>query len=129
MTPMVRIGSFSVPEPSTYEATTATIVDSARNAKGEVIGQVIKNNVAKIEMTWYFIRAEDWAELQAQFDSERGGSFYNYVTFFNPDYNEWETRLMYVSDRKAPVYLRRADGSVRGYQGASFSLIDTGRRV
>lgn len=124
MTPMVRIGSFSVPEPSTYEATTATIVDSARNVQGVVVGQVIRHNVAKVEMSWYFIKSEDWASLQAQFDPKRGGAFYNDVTFFNPDYNEWETRKMYVSDRKAPVFLRRDDDSIRGYQGASFSLVE-----
>lgn len=124
MRPLVRIGSFDVPEPSTYSSTTATVVDSARNAKGVQIGSVIRDGVAKIEMTWKFITAADWAALLAQFDMKQGGSFYNDVTFFNQDTNDWETRQMYVSDRTSSIFLRNAQGGIRGYVGARLALIE-----
>lgn len=124
MRPMVQIGSFVVPEPSTYSSTTATVVDSARNAQGVQIGAVIRDGVAKIEMTWKFISADDWASLLQQFDMKRGGSFYNQVTFFNQDTNDWETRTMYVSDRTAAVFLRNKQGGIRGYTGARIALIE-----
>lgn len=124
MRPMVSIGTFNVPEPSTYSSTTATVVDSSRNAKGVQIGAVIRDGVAKIDMGWKFISAEDWASLLKKFDMKHGGSFYNNVTFFNQDTNDWETREMYVSDRTASVFLRRPDGSIRGYTGARIALVE-----
>ena len=36
MAALVSIGGFDFPEPSTYNATTSTIVDSARNVQGRV---------------------------------------------------------------------------------------------
>lgn len=124
MTPLVTIGSYAVPAPSTYSATTATLVDSGRNVQGKVIGAVIRDDVAKIAMTWNFISAQDWADLLSQFSPARGGSFYNSVTFFCQDTNAWETRQMYVSDRTANVFLRDSAGNIRGYTGASLSLVE-----
>lgn len=124
MRPMVNVSGFDVPEPSSYIGTTATIVDSGRNANGVVIGAVIRENVASVEMAWNFISADDWAALLAKFDSTRGGAFYNDVTFFNQDTNTWETRKMYVSNRSAAVFVRNKDGTIKGYSGATFSLIE-----
>jgi len=113
-----------MPAPSTYQSTTATIVDSARNVEGYVVGAVIRENIAKAAMTWKFISAQDWADLLAQFDSTRGGNFYRNVTLFIQDTNSWETRTMYVSDRTASIFLRNQDGSIKGYVDASFSLVE-----
>ena len=38
MAALVTIGGFEFPEPSTYNATTSTIVDSARNIQGKAVG-------------------------------------------------------------------------------------------
>lgn len=124
MKPMVSIGNFAFPEPSTYSATTSTVVDSGRNVQGYVIGAVIRDDIAKVELGWSFISAADWASILAKFSPARGGSFYNNVTFYCQDTNAWETREMYVSDRNAQIFLRNKDGSIRGYQGATFSLIE-----
>lgn len=124
MTPMVSIGSFAFPEPSTYSATTSTVVDSGRNVEGYVIGAVIRDDIAKIECSWNYISAQDWANILAQFSPARGGSFYNDVTFFLQDTNSWVTREMYVSDRQAQVFLRDKAGNIRGYQGATLSLVE-----
>ena len=124
MTPMVSIGSFAFPEPSTYSATTSTVVDSGRNVKGYVIGAVIRDDIAKIECSWNYISAQDWANILAQFSPARGGSFYNDVTFYLQDTNSWVTREMYVSDRTAQIFIRNKDGSIKGYQSASLSLVE-----
>lgn len=124
MTPMVSIGSFAFPEPSTYSATTSTIVDSGRNVQGYVIGAVIRDDVARVDCTWNFITASDWADILAKFSPARGGSFYNNVTFYCQDTNSWVTREMYVGDRSAQIFLRNKDGSIKGYQGASLALIE-----
>lgn len=124
MTPLVSIGDFAFPEPSTYSATTSTVVDSGRNVQGYVIGAVIRDDIAKISLGWNFITASDWASILAQFSPARGGSFYNNVTFYLQDTNSWVTREMYVSDRQADIFIRNKDGSIKGYTNVSLSLVE-----
>lgn len=124
MRPLVTIGSYSMPDPSEYAATTSTVVDSARNVQGRMVGSVIRDSMAKIECTWKFISAEKWAQLLKQFNISLGGQFFNQVTFFNQDINGWETREMYVSDKTANLFLRRPDGTVKGYVDARIALIE-----
>lgn len=124
MRPMVTIAGKAIPDPSTYNGTTSTLVDSGRNAEGKFIGSVIRDDVGKVEMTWKYISAEDWADILRLFSRAKGGSFVNSVTFYCQDTNNWETRDLYVSDRTAGVFLRRDDGSIRGYTGARLALIE-----
>lgn len=126
MRALVTINGVDLPAPSTYSGTTATIVDSARNAKGVTVGAVIRNDVAKVEMTWKFIRPDDWAKMIRLFSPAYGGSFYNDVTFYSDIANDWETRRMYVSDRtNGGVFMRnQEDGSIKGYLGARLALIE-----
>ena len=121
MAALVSIGSFDFPEPSTYSATTSTIVDSARNVQGRVVGSVVRNDVAKIELTWKYLTAYQWAQILSLFTS----SFYNEVRFLNQATNTYTTRTMYVSDRNAAMWRRDPrTGAVMGYTGCSLSLIE-----
>lgn len=121
MDALVSIGGFAFPEPSTYNATTSTIVDSARNVSGYVIGSVIRPDVAKIELTWRYLTASQWATILSLFS----GSFYNDVRFLNQTTNKYETRTMYVSDRTAGMWRRDPqDGKVLGYTNCALSLVE-----
>ena len=121
MAALVSIGGFDFPEPSTYTATTSTIVDSARNVSGYVVGSVIRNDVAKIELTWRYLTAQQWANILSLFS----GSFYNDVRFLNQVTNQYTTRTMYVSDRNAGMWRRDPQsGSVMGYTNCSLSLVE-----
>ena len=121
MEALVSIGGYNLPEPSTYNAVTSTIVDSARNVAGYVVGSVIRNDVAKIELTWRYLTAEQWARVLSLFSS----SFYNDVRFFNQATNGYEIRTMYVSDRNASVWRRNPiTGAIMGYTGCSLSLVE-----
>lgn len=124
MRAMVTIAGHDIPDPSKYSGTTSTVVDSGRNTQAKWIGSVIRDDMGKVDMTWNYISAEDWADILRLFSIKQGGSFTNSVTFFCQDTNSWETRTMYVSDRTADVFLRRADGSIRGYTGARLALIE-----
>lgn len=115
---------YAVPTPSTYTGNTATIVDSARNVEGRMIGTVVRNDVAKITMTWNYLPSQAWAELLSQFSPAAGGSFTRRVTFFNQATNSLITRTMYVSDRNANSFLLGENGLPRGYQNCTFSLIE-----
>lgn len=121
MASLVSIGSFDFPEPSTYNATTSTIVDSARNVQGRVVGSVIRHDVAKIELTWRYLTAQQWATVLSLFTN----SFYNDVRFLNQVTNRYETRTMYVSDRTAGIFRRDPQsGEVVGYTSCSLSLVE-----
>lgn len=121
MAALVSIGGFEFPEPSTYSATTSTIVDSARNVSGVVVGAVVRSDVAKIEMTWRYLTAYQWATILSLFTD----SFYNEVRFLNQATNSYTTRTMYVSDRNAAMWRRDPNtGAVLGYTGCSLSLVE-----
>ena len=121
MDALVSIGGFDFPEPSTYNATTSTIVDSARNVQGRVVGAVVRHDVAKIELTWKYLTAYQWAQILSLFTN----SFYNEVRFLNQVTNEYTTRTMYVGDRNAGMWRRDPKtGAVMGYTGASLALIE-----
>ena len=122
---LVKIGEYELPEPSTYSGNTSTLVDSARNAMGVMIGSVIRDDVAKIELTWRFLTVEDWARIQKCFRKSAGGKFINRVTFFDQSLGDYVEREMYVSDRKAGMWRRDPKtGDVLGWTECSLNLIE-----
>lgn len=122
MAALVSIGSYDFPEPSTYVGTTATIVDSARNVNGRVVGSVVRSDVAKVELTWKYLTAKQWATILSLFSN----SFYNEVRFYNQTTASYTTRTMYVSDRTSAGMWRRdpATGEVLGWTNCSLSLVE-----
>ena len=122
---LVTVGEYDFPEPASYSGTTATLVDSARNAQGVTVGAVIRDDVGKVELTWRYLTVEQWADILKCFSIARGGKFYNDVTFFCQDIGDWTTRKMYVSDRKASMFRRDPKtGDVLGYTDCSLSLVE-----
>ena len=121
MSALVTIAGYELPEPSTYSANTATLVDSARNVQGYVIGSVIRNDVAKVELSWRYLTVEQWARILSLFNR----SFYNNVTFFNQTTGQYETRQMYVSDRTASMWRRHPETKeVMGWVDPKLSLVE-----
>ena len=125
MKALVSIGSYNFPEPSEYEANTSTIVNSGRNVQGVVVGTVIRDDVAKVTLSWKFLTVSDWAKINKCFAEKYGGKFYNNVTFFNQVTGKWETRKLYVSDRTASIFRRDPiSGDVVGYVNPKLSLVE-----
>lgn len=121
MSALVTIAGYELPEPSEYSASTSTLVDSARNVSGYVIGSVIRNDVAKVELKWRYLTSEQWARVLSLFTK----SFYNSVTFYNQATGAYTTREMYVGDRKAGMWRRHpVTGEVMGWTDCSLSLVE-----
>lgn len=121
MVALVTIAGYELPEPSTYSANTATLVDSARNVSGYVIGSVIRSDVAKVEISWRYLTVEQWADILSLFSR----SFYNDVTFFNQSSGGYETRRMYVGDRTAGMWRRHpVTGEIMGWTNPKLSLVE-----
>lgn len=121
MRALVMVGGYSFPEPSSYSAITSTIVDSARNVSGYVVGSVIRHDVAKIELSWKYLTVTQWAQILSLFTS----NFYNDVTFFNQATGAYTTRKMYVSDRNASAWRRDPNtGDMLGWVNPTLSLVE-----
>ena len=121
MKALVTVAGVALPEPSEYSANTSTLVDSARNVSGYVIGSVIRADVAKVELKWRYLTAQQWASVLSLFTN----SFYNSVTFFNQATADYTTRQMYVSDRQAGMWRRHPEtGEVMGFVDCSLSLVE-----
>lgn len=121
MEALVSIGGYSLPEPSSYSAVTSTIVDSARNVKGVVVGTVVRHDLAKVELSWKYLTVQQWANILSMFSS----NFYNEVRFFNQATGNYDVRTMYVSDRNAGMWRRNPHtGAVMGWTNCSLSLVE-----
>ena len=121
MEALVTIGGYDLPEPSSYNAVTSTIVDSGRNVEGKVVGSVVRHDVAKIELSWKYLTAQEWANILSLFTD----SFYNDVRFMNQVTNNYDVRTMYVSDRNAGMWRRHPEtGEIMGYTNCTLSLVE-----
>lgn len=121
MKALVSVAGVELPEPSFYSGNTSTIVDSARNVSGYVIGSVVRHDVAKVELKWRYLTAQQWANILSLFTY----NFYNTIEFFNQATASYETRQMYVGDRKSGMWRRHPDtGEVMGWTDCSLALVE-----
>ena len=67
MQALVSVNGVDLPEPSSYSATTSTIVDSGRNVQGKVVGSVVRHDVAKVALKWNYLTAKQWASVIGPF--------------------------------------------------------------
>lgn len=122
---LVSVDGYDFPEPSTYSGNTATLVDSGRNVEGRMIGSVIRDDVAKVELTWNYLTVEEWANINKKFKRSSGGKFINLVNFFDQSAGGWVTKEMYVSDRSAGMWRRDpSTGDILGWKDCKLSLIE-----
>ncbi len=122
---LVTVAGVALPEPSSYSGNTSTLVDSARNVEGYMIGSVIRDDVAKIEISWRYLTVQQWADVNRLFKRSAGGQFINSVTFFDQSAGTYITRQMYVNDRKAGMWRRHPEtGEVMGWVDCSLALIE-----
>ncbi len=125
MSALVTVAGVALPEPSTYSGLTATVVDSARNAEGRMVGAVIRDDVAKVELSWSYLTAAQWSSILKLFTTASGGRFANPVRFYNQTTANYAVREMYVSDRSAGMWRRNAStDEVAGFTNCSLSLIE-----
>lgn len=122
---LITVGGYEFPEPSAYSGNTATLIDSARNAEGKMVGSVIRDDVGKVEVSWRYLTVSQWARINRCFKRSAGGKFINSVTFFDQSAGDWVTKDMYVSDRTAGMWRRDPDnGDVLGWTDCSLSLVE-----
>lgn len=102
----------------------ATIVDSARNANGAVVGQKVGRDQQKInDLEWGYLDASTWQSILSVLDEK----FFVEVMYPDMVTGEWTTRTMYPGDREAtPLWLDESSGLPTGYINCKVNLIDAG---
>ena len=102
---------------------TATMVDSARNANGVMVGQKVGRDVAKLDnLVWPWLTAEQWSSILQEMDK-----FFVEVEYPDMVTNSWKTRKFYCGDRSAQVWkIDWSTGLPKEYINCKCNLIDTG---
>lgn len=92
----LRIDSIVIPPPSGYSYTEADLVEnSGRNAAGYAHWDVVRQNVASINLTWENLDGERLRQVIAVIRNKKQFQ----VTCFNPLTGQHETRTYYSGDR------------------------------
>jgi hypothetical protein len=123
MASMIYVNDVPIPYPARgLEIMVATLVDSARNANGTVVGQKIGRDQYKINaLTWPWLTAAQWSMILRLFSG-----FYATVRFPDPVSGGWKTLKMYPGDRAAEPYWVGGDGLPTHYTNCRVNIIDVG---
>ena len=120
---LVSVGGYDFPEPSAYSGNTSTLVDSARNVEGRMVGSAIRADISKVEISWKYLTVNQWASILSCFEGL--DKFVNSVTYFDQGKGTYVTKDMYVSDRSAGMWRRDpTTGDVMGWTNCALSLIE-----
>lgn len=125
MTGFITVNGMKFPYPDYNSGlqTTATLVNSGRNANGVMVGQQIGRTQSKVEMTWAVLDAATWASMLQIFRTH----FIVSVSYYDMEAGGIITRKMYVSDRTAqPLAVNPSTGAWITAQKCKLDLIDTG---
>lgn len=119
----LAINGQEIPYPKRgVKALVTTVVDSARNVNGVVVGQRIGRDQYKIDaLEWSYLTAAEWSRILQLMS----GFFFN-VTFYDPVTNGLKTLRMYCGDRSAEPYWVDENGKPTHYINCKANLIDTG---
>lgn len=117
-------GNVNIPYPSEgLELIVSTLVDSGRNARGEVVGQRVgRDNYKCNSLQWNWLDAKTWSMILKEFENF-------FVICRIPDMvnNDWIELKMYPGDRSAkPYWLDKKTGLPSHYQNCKVNIIDCG---
>jgi hypothetical protein len=112
---------YRLPEPTSYSATTSAMVDSGTSVSGQLLGSMVRSDVAKISISWNYIDAPTWSKINQLFKDD----YYKLVRFYDQTAGDWDQRKMSVSDRSAGMWRRNPDtGEVLGWTGCSLQFTE-----
>lgn len=119
---VIIINGLAVPAPDAgFEISESTYGDFGRNAKNQVIGQVIGRPLWKISnLQWSRLTPTQWSAIKEALEP-----FFVRVTFTN-DRNERVTTTMYPSDRSSKPMRVNASLNYEYFSTCKFNLIDAG---
>ena len=122
--PFIRINGKAFPMPGRHPTLmVATMVNSARNTEGTVVGQKIGRDKYKVDnLFWPHLTAEEWSGILKEFQD-----FYVIAQIPDMVNNDWIKLKMYPGDRTAqPWKVDEATGLPTEYINCKVNIIDVG---
>ena len=119
-----RINGEVVPYPAVgLKFSRQQLVDSQRNAKGEVVAQKVNRRMGKFEpLVWKHLTASEWRKIQKLVDS-----FIVMVEYWDNPSGSFKSRAFYFGDESAQILKIDVDtGEVLEYYDCTVNLIDCG---
>lgn len=110
-----------LPCPSVLDYEGQQLVNSARNANGEVVAQKINRRQVKLNLSWKTVTRDELSAILNCIEAFSGK-----VRYFDPKENQFITRSMYWGDYSVSTYWVDEDGIPKMLTGLSASLIDMG---
>jgi hypothetical protein len=96
-----KYAGYSFPAPKWqggYKFTSQTFVDAGRNLNGVTIGQIVRDGVRRLDITFAKLTPSQWHEIAQLFDIQQGGSFYNDFSYWDDNWMRFETATFYHGD-------------------------------
>lgn len=121
---IMYINGREFPSPKRYpEMIVSTLVNSGRNAFGEVVGQKVGRDQYKMNnMVWPHLDAETWSAMLQEFEN-----FYVIAKIPDMVHNRWLEIKMYPGDRSAQPFKFGEDGLPTEYINCKVNIIDCGK--
>nr|DAF76547.1 MAG TPA: hypothetical protein [Caudoviricetes sp.] len=117
------------PDQDSFQGLVATLVNSARNAKGVVTAQKICRDQDKFTLKFSALSRAEWESLLSFWNS----NFTFKLRYYSPELGKAITRVFYISDRTYNYlgFERDSKGKYNynkptGYTDCSASIVDTG---
>lgn len=114
--------AFPYPDADSGLQTISTLVNSARTADGVMRGEKVGRDLAKVELAWRILPAQQWSQMLQLFDN-----FYVDVKYVDMVTNDWKIRKFYVGDRSArPFMIDPATNKPKYYTDCKANVVDVG---
>lgn len=120
----IKINGKELPYPSTgLQVQRQQLVDSKRNAMGEVVAQKINRRLFKFNnLKWSHLTASQWQSILQEIEKFEGE-----LTFYNALTGKMETKKVYWGDATEEVFkIDTNTGAVLEYINCQCNIIDMG---
>ena len=118
---VITFNSTVLPCPSALDYEGQQLVDSSRNALGEVVAQKINRRQVKLNLSWNISYPNDLKTILGCIEQFSGD-----VVYYDPKEGTFISRKMYWGDYSVSTYWVDENGSPKFFTSLKTSLIDMG---
>lgn len=118
---VIKFNGTEITCPSVLDYEGQQLVDSKRNANGEVVAQKINRRQVKLSLEWKVIYPDELKKILGLVEEFAGS-----VTYYDPKEGRFITRKMYWGDYSVSAYWVNDDGKPKMLTALKTSLIDMG---
>lgn len=96
----ITVNGVALPTPSKMTCSDFDLSEMERNSKGYMVGQIIRENVHKVECTWNRLKQNEYMTIRNAIKPKTSLN----VNYFIPEENAKSDIICYVGDRTTPIY-------------------------